>query len=79
MTKIEKLHHLIGVLRDEDKSGPGPKTLPDEILVGVLLWGDLQCLPNFTVKNSAGTIQGIPVRPSKGLHTQSWALIYNYR
>lgn len=77
MTKLEKMRRELEALR---KSRGG--SLPDEILVGVLLWGDLQISDGFTVNEGLGTIEkfpSIPVKVSKGLHSQSWALIYNYR
>ena len=79
MTKIEQMFRLIVILREAYRNNPGPKALPDEILVGTLLWGDLQCLSDFTVSHGVGEIKGIPVRPSRDIHSQSWALVYDAR
>ncbi len=81
MTKADQILQLIGILRDHDESGPGPKMLPDEILVGSLFWGDLQCRGDFMINVDVGHLIGetIPVRLSRGIPQQAWALIYNYR
>ncbi len=82
--KYDILKRVVQILYEQEKFYPGPKMLPDEIWVGVLFWGDLQCNPGFMVTGEIGQFKDtvfsdIPIKPSKEIPTQSWALIYNYR